>query len=78
MSSLSGDVLVKVTYLDAGSGSLVVIGSDGTRSATVQRTGDGMWKTATVLMPVKAMATFKVAVEGDDLTMRFVRVVKPA
>ncbi len=76
--SLSGDALVKVTYLDAGSGSFVVVGADGTRSATVQQTGDGTWKTATVLMSSKAVVTFSVTAEGDDLTMRFVRVVKPA
>ncbi len=77
------DVLVKVTYLDAGTGSFT-IEHPGGPSAAVDRTDTGSWKTATV--PITGFAAtgslaagtdFAIrAPDGDDLTIRFVRLVR--
>jgi hypothetical protein len=77
-AAMGDDVLVKVTYVDGGSGSFEVVDSAGTRSAVVSRVGDGKWKTATVAMPAANLAEFRVAVTGNDLTVRFARVVRTA
>ena len=74
------DVAVKVTYLDAGSGQFV-IEHGGETSAAVNRTGDGRWKTATIRVPALASSAEDVdfavrTIDGDDLVVRFVRVVK--
>jgi hypothetical protein len=77
------DVLVKVTYLDAGTGSFTIEHAGGT-TALVERTGSGGWKTATV--PIAGFAAtgslaggtdFAIrARDGDDLDVRFVRLVR--
>ncbi|MBO2458426.1 hypothetical protein [Actinomadura violacea] len=75
---------VKVTYRDAGRGSWW-IEYEGGRSPRVRRSGDGAWKTATVRLrrPVfagrlRGGTDFRLATgAGDDLDVRFVRVVRP-
>lgn len=76
-------VLVKVTYLDEGTGAFAIEHAGGI-SEPVERQGDGVWRTATV--PIEAFAAtgglaegtdFAIrAREGDDLTVRFVRLVR--
>ncbi|PWC07705.1 hypothetical protein DF223_05330 [Mycetocola zhujimingii] len=76
----SGACVVKVTYLDAGARSFTVDVGEWS-SPPVERTGDGVWKTATVAIPPGTLAehpSFRVslAAGADDLTARFVRVVR--
>lgn len=76
-------VQVKVTYRNAGTGSWWIEHGSG-RSPQVRRTGDGAWMTATVRLPRPAFsgglrggADFRIVTgEGDDLDVRFVRVVR--
>ncbi|MCW4456771.1 hypothetical protein [Microbacterium sp. MPKO10] len=75
----SSDLVVKVTYLDSGSGGFTVDVSDWS-SPVVERTGDGQWKTATIALPTDSFdgnTSFRVSLTdgADDLTARFVRVV---
>ncbi|MFC6886454.1 MULTISPECIES: hypothetical protein [Actinomadura] len=78
-----GPVEIKVTYRDAGRGSWR-IEYQGGRGPDVRRTGDGTWKTATVRLPRPVFADrmnggtdFRIATgKGDDLDVRFVRVVR--
>ncbi|GAB2522558.1 hypothetical protein [Paramicrobacterium agarici] len=79
-TSEGADVVVKVTYLDAGSGAFTLDAGDWS-SPDVERTGDGEWKTATVALPDDAFegdASFRISLAdgADDLTARFVRVVR--
>lgn len=79
--SESSSPVVKVTYLDSGSGAFTVDVGDWS-SPDIERTGDGQWKTATVALPDDTFSggdtTFRVSLgdNADDLTVRFVRVVK--
>ncbi|MEV4006635.1 hypothetical protein [Actinomadura sp. NPDC049753] len=76
-------VQIKVTYRDAGRGEWWVEHRGG-RSPAVRRTGDRAWKTATFRIPRPAFANrlpggtdFRIATgAGDDLDVRFVRVVR--
>ncbi|MDL4816289.1 hypothetical protein [Actinomadura opuntiae] len=78
-----GPVEIKVTYRDAGRGSWW-LEYEGGRSPRIRRTGDGAWKTATVRLPRPVLADglnggtdFRVTTgAGDDLDVRFVRVVR--
>ena len=73
LGATRGDVEVKVTYQDAGTGTIGV--SWGEQRAALQRTGDGAWKTATfVLRPTGS--DLRVEVTGQDTTVRMVRVVR--
>ncbi len=78
------DVVVKVTYLDQGDGSFV-LEHGGTTTAAVERSGtdEGEWRTATIMVPALAAGPDDVdftiqTTDGDDLVVRFVRVVKLA
>ncbi|MGI5328916.1 hypothetical protein [Actinomadura nitritigenes] len=74
---------VKVTYRDAGRGTWW-IEYEGGRSPRVRRSGDGAWKTATVRLSRPVFAgrlrggtDFRIVTgAGDDLDVRFVRVVR--
>jgi hypothetical protein len=75
----SGRVVLKVTYLDSGSGGFTVDSAAGS-SVPVDRSGGGSWKTATVALPDGALDTPRLRIslaEGaDDLVVRFVRLVR--
>ena len=79
-AAASGACVVKVTYLDAGTGGFTVdVGN--WSSQPVERTGDGEWKTATIALPPGALGespSFRISLApgADDLTARFVRVVR--
>lgn len=78
-AAASGACVVKVTYLDAGTGGFTVDVGDWS-SPSVERTGDGEWKTATVALPPDALGktpSFRIslAAGAEDLTARFVRIV---
>ena len=76
-------VQIKVTFRDAGKGAWWIEYADG-RSAKVRRTGDGEWKTATLTLPrarfaggLRGRTDFRLVTgAGDDLDVRFVRVVR--
>ncbi len=72
-------LVVKVTYLDAGSGSFVVDAA-GVSSAPVERSGSREWKTATVALADGVGDDNRLRVSlgtgADDLVVRFVRVVR--
>ncbi len=80
-ASAEAHPVVKVTYLDDGAGAFTVDVGDWS-SPDIERTGDGQWKTATVALPDDAFSegdtSFRVSLGdgADDLTVRFVRVVK--
>ncbi|MCP2032121.1 hypothetical protein L1277_002220 [Okibacterium sp. HSC-33S16] len=79
-SAASEACVVKVTYLDSGTGAFTVDVGDWS-SPLIERTADGAWKTATVALPSGALAehpSFRISVTpgADDLTARFVRVVR--
>lgn len=73
-------VVVKVTFLDDGSGSFAV-DSDAGSSAAVERTGSGEWRTATIALPAGGIGTdatrlrISLADRADDLVVRFVRLI---
>lgn len=78
------DTVLKVTFLDTGTGSFRVA-TDAGASAAVERTGSGNWRTATIALPdgaVNADATrLRISLTGapsDDLVVRFVRLVRSA
>lgn len=79
----SGRVVMKITFLDRGRGSVTITTATG-QSAKVERTGSGDWRTATVSLPEGCLKTtgsaprLRVGVDtgGDDLVVRFVRIVK--
>ena len=78
----SASTVLKVTYLDRGTGSFRVDTPAGS-SASVTRTGDGAWKTATIALPAGALGgahrlRVSLASGADDLVVRFVRVVRLA
>lgn len=75
----AGRDVVKVTFLDRGTGSFSLETDAGT-TAAVGRTDSGAWRTATIALPEGALTAgtrLRVALaEGaDDLVVRFVRVV---
>ncbi|MGF6824191.1 hypothetical protein M2317_003120 [Microbacterium sp. ZKA21] len=80
-ASTTGDTVLKVTYLDAGSGSFT-IDTDAGASAQVDRIGSGAWRTATVALPDGAVSgeaarlRISLADGADDLVVRFVRLVR--
>ncbi|WP_460798368.1 hypothetical protein [Microbacterium sp. GXF0217] len=80
-ASTIGDTVLKVTFLDAGTGPFAIETEAGA-SVQVERTGGGGWRTATVALPdgaVKADATrlrISLAAGADDLVVRFVRLVR--
>lgn len=75
------DVVLKVTFLDAGSGSFSV-STDAGDSANVERAGSGEWRTATIALPGNAVAPeatrlrISLAVGAGDLVVRFVRLIR--
>jgi hypothetical protein len=79
-AAASEECVVKVTYLDVGTGGFGLdIGEWSSRS--IERTGDGSWKTATVAVPLGSLeedSSFRLSLApgADDLTVRFVRVVR--
>lgn len=78
-SASTGRVVAKVTYLDAGSGAFAIDTAAGS-SDPIDRTGDGVWRTATVALPDSALAgprlRLSLADGADDLVVRFVRIVR--
>ena len=78
----SFDALVKVTYLDEGTGDFFVRAEQGD-SPAIEREDTGEWRTATVRVP--ELSTYGalhggtdlwVTATGNDLDVRFVRVVR--
>ena len=76
------DALVKIVYLDAGTGGFTVLTEEGV-SPVVEREDTGEWRTATVR--VSGMSTYGamhggtdlwITASGDDLDVRFVRVLR--
>jgi hypothetical protein len=81
-AAATGRVVLKVTYLDDGSGGFVVDTGAGA-SAPVVRTGSGAWRTATIALPMGALAAstrlrISLADGADDLVVRFARLVRVA
>src|SRR5690606_4362983 len=82
-ATTDGATVLKVTYLDAGSGPFTVETAAGV-SAAVEREGTGQWRTATIALPDGAVAAdatrlrIALADGADDLTVRFVRLVRLA
>ncbi|PZQ90432.1 MAG: hypothetical protein DI534_04265 [Leifsonia xyli] len=83
-AAASGRAVLKVTYLDAGSGSFVIDTAAGP-SAAVARTGSGTWRTATIALPDGALAAsagsparlrISLTSGADDLAVRFARLVR--
>jgi hypothetical protein len=80
-AAVDSRAVLKVTYLDSGSGSFRVE-TDAGPSADVSRTGSDAWRTATISLPdgaVSADATrlrIAIADGADDLVVRFVRLVR--
>ncbi|TPW74642.1 hypothetical protein [Schumannella soli] len=79
--SSAGGAVLKVTYLDEGSGDVTVTTPVGAAAARIPRTDSGKWMTATVALPPGALGgdhrlRLGVAADADDLTVRFVRVVR--
>ncbi|MEB4614711.1 hypothetical protein, partial [Leucobacter sp. M11] len=81
----AGDRLaVEVTLLDDASDPVRVRGADAGGAVTAQGeaapipgTGDGRWRTATVVLPGAVPAELRLERTGDaDLTVRFVRVIR--
>lgn len=79
----AGRAVMKITYLDSGSGAFTVQ-TDAGATAPVARTGTGEWRTATVPLADGALAgeRLRIALDAtsdgaaDDLVVRFVRVVR--
>lgn len=73
-------MVVKVTFLDSGSGSFTVDTAGGS-SVAIERTGTGQFRTATVVLPSGAatdITRFRVstAPDSDNLVVRFVRLIR--
>jgi hypothetical protein len=81
-AAATGAAVIKVTFLDRGRGSFdVTVGSATT--AAVERNDSGKWLTATLALPAPLSTLgpsphlrVGVARNGDDLVVRFVRVVR--
>lgn len=79
-ASVSGETVLKVTFLDSGSGSFAIDTDAGT-SAAVERTGSGQWRTATIALPEGAVGADATSIRvslvdaADDLVVRFVRLI---
>lgn len=83
-AAASGRVVLKVTFLDVGSGAFAVDTGRGS-SASVERTGSGAWRTATIALPDGALAAsgsaaarlrISLSPGADDIVVRFVRLVR--
>lgn len=83
-AAASGRAVLKVTYLDAGTGAFAVDTPAGA-SASVPREGSGAWRTATIALPDGALAAsgagpvrirISLADGADDLVVRFARLVR--
>lgn len=83
-AAASGPVVLKVTFLDAGSGAFVVDTPAGPSSA-VERAGTGSWRTATIALPEGSLSAsgagpvrlrISLASGADDLVVRFARLVR--
>ena len=83
-AAASGQVVLKVTYLDTGAGAFAIDTPAGA-SASVPREGSGAWRTATIALPDGALAAsgadpvrirISLADDADDLVVRFVRLVR--
>jgi hypothetical protein len=79
-AAASGRAVLKVTYLDMGSGAFTVDTGAGA-SAPVVRTGSDAWRTATIALPDGALAAsarlrISLADDVDDLVVRFARLVR--
>ncbi|GAB3598218.1 hypothetical protein GCM10027408_13250 [Microbacterium tumbae] len=80
-ASISGGAVLKVTFLDIGSGSFT-IDTDAGSSPAVERTDSGEWRTATIALPDGAVTEdatrlrISLAEGDDDLVVRFVRLVR--
>ena len=75
------DAVLKVTFLDVGTGDFTVQ-TDAGDSAPVARTDSGQWRTATIALPDGAVAEdatrLRIALDSgaDDLVVRFVRLIR--
>lgn len=80
-ASTTGDTVLKVTFLDSGSGAFAIDTEEGA-STDVERTGSGDWRTATIALPAGAVSAdatrlrIALADGADDLVIRFVRLVR--
>ena len=84
-AAAGAEVVLKVTFLDRGTGAFAVTTASGS-TADVERAGSGTWRTATLTLPAGSLAAgttaprLRVALAdgADDLVVRFVRVVRKA
>jgi hypothetical protein len=83
-SAADDTAVLKVTYLDAGSGAFAIDTAAGS-SAAVERAGSNAWRTATIALPDGALTAsgadavrlrITLADGADDLVVRFVRLVR--
>ena len=80
-AAAASHTVLKVTYLDEGSGDFRVETAAGA-SAVVSREGTGQWRTATIALPAGAVGAgatrLRVALSdgAEDLVVRFVRLVR--
>lgn len=83
-AAASGRMVLKVTFLDTGSGAFAIDTAAGA-STPVPREGTGAWRTATVALPDRALAAsgadpvrlrISLASGADDLVVRFARLVR--
>jgi len=73
-----GPWVVKVTFLDAGTGGFHLDTADGA-STSVALQGGGAWRTATIALPaIGEDARIRITLDegSDDLVVRFVRLVR--
>lgn len=73
-----GRLVLKVTYLDAGAGAFTADTATGSSTA-VPRSGDGVWRTATIALPAlgdDSRIRLSLADGADDLVVRFARLVR--
>ncbi|WP_243229052.1 hypothetical protein [Microbacterium sp. CIAB417] len=81
--AVEGGAVLKVTFLDEGTGSFRVE-TDAGDTVAVERTGSGRWRTATIALPAGAVGAeatrLRIALDdaADDLVVRFVRLIDPS
>lgn len=80
-AAAEGSNLIKITYLDSGTGEFTVTTEAGSTAAVVRK-DSGTWRTATLALPDDALTSehrrlrIALADGADDLVVRFVRVVR--
>jgi hypothetical protein len=82
-AAAGAEVVVKVTFLDRGTGAFAVTTATGS-TVDVERSDGGTWRTATLALPAGSLAAgttaprLRVALAdgADDLVVRFVRLIR--